>query len=222
MDPAFSFQNRNPPPSVKRTACPTNPSSRRLKSESNVGPGYFRMRSATSTRMNVVAVASTSTPPPISNAGNVSPPASTQARGGGKIAMHANPPGVAPIFRKPAAALANGRRRLRRGPTVAPNSPSTRLRLNAMPSGKSDGYHVSSASTPSTDDGCQVNRPPTPRSLPSNSLHFDEAKCALASKDCAVADTALTDTNTAITRIRSTNSRLDRQRPEWADETGVG
>ena len=72
--------------------------------------------------------------------------------------------GVSPTARNPAAALRNGRMRLIRGPAVTPNNPSTRLPLNGarVSGGKSDGYHVKSASTPIVEDGVQVRRPPTP------------------------------------------------------------
>ena len=93
------------------------------------------------------------------------------------MATHAKAIGVSATFRNPAVPFTNGRTRAIFGPMVAPNSPSMRLPLNGIaPDGKSDGYHVRSASTLIMGNGFHVRRPPTPRSVPLNSLHAADEK----------------------------------------------
>ena len=62
--------------------------------------------------------------------------ASWHAIGGGKIVMQASGPGAGCTRRKPGRARANSLTRPTRGPTVAPNSPSRRARLNGRSPGK--------------------------------------------------------------------------------------
>ena len=75
----------------------------------------------------------TASPPPKSIAASVSPPASWQAIGGGKIRMQGKGAGASASVTNPGRRRRNGRTHPSRGPTVTPNSPSRWLDVKAPP-----------------------------------------------------------------------------------------